>query len=209
MNTETQNAFTDAPHTTLDPRAHEVLDFWFGSPTSSEYSNAWMMWFEQSDAVDEAIRSRFLSLHTEAVAGKCDTWAATPLGACALIIVLDQFSRNLYRGKPDAFAADAHALSIARALVSKGEDHSMPTPYHRMFIYLPFEHDETLESQQESMRLCEALKQETGLTAPLEWAAKHEVIIKQFGRYPHRNKILGRKSSPEEEAFLKEPNSSF
>lgn len=199
----------ETPQTALDPHARDVLDYWFGSPHLPEYGNARAMWFEKSDEVDATIRSRFLSLHTEAAAGKCDTWAATPLGACALIIVLDQFSRNVYRDKAEAFANDARALAIARTLVLHGKDRHLPTPHHRSFVYLPFEHDESIDSQHESIRLFEKLQGETGLAAPLEWAIKHAQIIQRFGRYPHRNKILGRPSTSEEEAFLQEPGSSF
>lgn len=193
----------------LDPQAREVLDYWFGVPGSADYNQARALWFQASEVVDAALRARFLTLHQQAAAGAYDAWTATPLGACALIIVLDQFSRNLYRNQPQAFAQDAQALAIARALIEQNKDRSLPTPHHRSFVYLPFEHDESLASQHESLRLFTALKEETGLADPLEWAIKHAEIIKRFGRYPHRNKILGRPSSAEEEAFLKEPGSSF
>ncbi len=194
---------------TLDPQAREVLDYWFGTPDSTDYNQARVFWFQVSEAVDAELRARFLTLHQKAAAGQCNAWTATPLGTCALIIVLDQFSRNLYRNQPQAFAQDAQALALARALIEQNKDRSLPTPHHRSFVYLPFEHDESLASQHESLRLFTALKEETGLADPLEWAIKHAEIIKRFGRYPHRNKILGRLSSAEEEAFLKEPGSSF
>lgn len=209
MSLNTENILKETPAIALDPCAQEVLDYWFGAPGSPEYGHERSLWFMQSDAVDADIRSRFLAAHQKASAGHYDAWTQTPLGACALIILLDQFSRNLYRGQAAAFAADAQALAIARKLVEQGKDCDLPTPHHRSFVYLPFEHDESIESQHESLRLYEALKKETGLASSLEWAIKHAVIIERFGRYPHRNFILGRTSSAEEKAFLQEPGSSF
>jgi len=209
MNTGTRDSLQQKPQIALDRRAREVLDYWLGAPDSAEYGRERRFWFQPSTEVDAVIRSRFLSVHTDAVAGKCNTWTTTTLGACALILVFDQFSRHLYRGTPDAFASDARALAITRNLVEQGEDQHLPTPYHRCFVYLPFEHDESMHSQRESLRLFEALKHETGLTTPFEWAVKHAEVIERFGRYPHRNKILGRLSSTEEAAFLREPGSSF
>jgi uncharacterized protein (DUF924 family) len=209
MRLNRENISKDPSTIALDPCAQEVLDYWFGTPDSPEYGRERALWFAQSDAVDADIRTRFLVAHQKASAGHYDAWTQTPLGACALIIILDQFSRNLYRGQAAAFAADAHALAIARKLVEQGKDRDLPTPCHRSFIYLPFEHDESIESQRESLRLFEALKNETGLASPLEWAIKHAVIINRFGRYPHRNLILGRTSSAEEKAFLQESGSSF
>ncbi len=209
MNHPSPQSLQEASAVGLDPRAREVLDSWFGAPDSADYNQARAQWFQSSDTLDAKLRSRFLALHQDAAAGKCDAWAATPLGACALIIVLDQFSRNLYRNQPQAFAQDAHALEIARTLIKQNKDRHLPTFYHRWFVYLPFEHDESMQSQDESLHLFTALKEEAGLTAPLEWAIKHAEVIKRFGRYPHRNKILGRPSSAAEEAFLQEPGSSF
>ncbi|BBO60202.1 DUF924 family protein [Mycoavidus sp. B2-EB] len=193
----------------LAPGACEILDFWFGAPGSAEYGGDRALWFSQSDAIDAVIRSRFEAVHESAMAGQCDAWARTPLGACALIVLLDQFSRNLYRGTARAFASDARALEVALTLVGSAEDRCLPTPYHRWFVYMPFEHDESMHGQRESVRLFEVLKSETGLSAPLTWALKHAEVMTRFGRYPHRNAILGRVSSAEEEAFLHEPGSSF
>ncbi|AKM29154.1 hypothetical protein AB870_01990 [Pandoraea faecigallinarum] len=186
-----------------------VLDFWFGTPGSAVYGMARAEWFRKSDTFDEAIRSRFGALHAQAVAGALSEWAQTPLGACALIVVLDQFSRNLFRNQAQAFAGDARALAVARRMVEAGDDRRLPTAQHRGFVYLPFEHDESLESQHVSLALYEQLAQAHGLVDNLDYARKHAVIIERFGRYPHRNAALGRESTPEEIAFLKQPGSSF
>ncbi|VVD70017.1 DUF924 family protein [Pandoraea anhela] len=186
-----------------------VLDFWFGAPDAEAYGMARPEWFRKSDAFDDEIRTRFGALHAQAVAGELRDWADTPLGACALIVVLDQFSRNLFRHQAQAFAGDAQALTVARRLVEAGDDHRLPTAQHRVFVYLPFEHDESLESQHVSLALYEQLAQASGLVDNLDYARNHAVIIERFGRYPHRNAALGRVSTPEEIAFLKEPGSSF
>jgi uncharacterized protein (DUF924 family) len=192
-----------------DARAQAVLDFWFGAPGSPEYGQPRDFWFKKSAATDRHVRAQFSELHAQALAGRCDAWVATPLGACALIIVLDQFSRHLFRGEAAAFAADAQALGIAASVVHAGVDRQLPTPMHRSFVYMPFEHDESEASQRVSLKLFGALRQETGLTEPLEWAEKHAEVIARFGRYPHRNAVLGRESSAAESAFLLQSGSRF
>ncbi|AIU25930.2 hypothetical protein LV28_04685 [Pandoraea pnomenusa] len=191
------------------PPWQAVLDFWFGASDAPEFGMARVEWFRKSDAFDEEIRSRFGPLHERALDGELADWAATPPGACALIVVLDQFSRNLYRGQAKAFAGDAQALAVAQRLVEAGDDQRLPTAQHRVFVYLPFEHDESLDSQQRSLALYERLAKASGLVDNLDYARKHAVIIERFGRYPHRNAALGRVSTPEEIEFLKQPGSSF
>lgn len=191
------------------PPWQTVLEFWFGSPDAPDYGMERPEWFRKSNAFDDAIRARFGALHAQAIDGALEDWARTPLGACALIVVLDQFSRNLFRGDAKAFAGDARALAVARRLVEAGDDRHLPTPQHRVFVYLPFEHDESLESQHLSLALYEQLAKSFGLVDNLDYARKHAVIIERFGRYPHRNQALGRASTPEEIAFLKTPGSSF
>lgn len=194
---------------TTDAPWQAVLDFWFGTPDSEVFGLARPEWFRKSDAFDDEIRTRFGEAHAQALAGELDDWARTPLGACALIVMLDQFSRNMYRGTAGAFAGDARALAVARQLVAAGEDQRLPTAQHRVFVYLPFEHDESLESQHTSLELYEQLAKSHGMVDNLDYARRHAVIIERFGRYPHRNAALGRVSTPEEVAFLKEPGSSF
>lgn len=187
----------------------EVLDFWFGAPGSPEFNAERSLWFTKSPATDQAIGRTFGALHARALDGQLNAWAEAPASACALIVLLDQFSRNLYRDDARAFAGDAQALALARRMVDTGADSQLPTPYHRWFVYLPFEHDESLQSQRESLRLFGLLAQREQVAGPLEWARKHAEVIERFGRYPHRNRALGRVSTPEEEAFLRLPGSSF
>lgn len=196
-------------HTSLPDDAQAVLDYWFDTPDSSAWNTVRPLWFSKSDATDEDIRRRFLATWEQARAGACDAWALTPLGACALIVLTDQLSRNMFRGKPEAFATDALALRTARAMVARGDDLKLPTPFHRQFCYMPFEHDESLESQNASIRLFTQLRDDTGSGDALHWAELHRDVIVRFGRYPHRNAILGRSSTPEEIAFLAQPGSSF
>lgn len=193
----------------LAPDARRVLDFWFGAPDSPEWNRVRPLWFTKSDATDDLIRDVFLDVWQAARAGALNHWLASPEGACALIVLTDQFSRNMFRDRAEAFATDGCALAAARHLVSQGWDRDLPTPYHRQFCYLPFEHDETMASQDESIRLFTALRDETGFADPLHWAVLHRDVIVRFGRYPHRNAALGRVSTAEETAFLLEPGSSF
>jgi uncharacterized protein (DUF924 family) len=192
-----------------DPCAREVLDFWFGLPGSAEYGQARKMWFKKDAAFDTLLRERFGALLAAARAGELDAWAATPEGALALVIVLDQFSRNCHRDTPHAFAGDDRALALARRLVEDGEDLGLPTLYHRVFAYLPFEHAETIEAQRESVRLFGTLRDEPDGEGYYEYAVRHAEVIERFGRFPHRNAQLGRASSEAELAFLREPGSRF
>lgn len=146
----------------LDPRAREVLDFWFGAPDDPAFGTARPMWFGGAPALDAQLRERFGALADAAKAGELDAWAGTPLGALALIVVLDQFPRNIHRGTPLAFAADRAALAHAKALVASGGDRALPTGHHRAFAYLPFEHDESPDSQREAVRLCAQIKDDAG-----------------------------------------------
>lgn len=181
-----------------DPRIAEVLSFWFEELTPAQH---WM----RDDAVDAAILERFGAVNAEAAAGGCDGWQAGCDGALALVITLDQFSRNLFRNSPRAFANDPKALEIARNAIDAGHDAALPDG-RRMFFYLPFEHAEDLAMQERCMELFSALD----LTDQnMQAVRRHHEIIERFGRFPHRNDVLGRESTVEEVAFLKEPNSSF
>ncbi len=184
----------------------EVLDFWFGTPPCTEPR---AQWFRKDEAFDTLIRTRFGATLEAALAGGLLDWDRSASGALARIVVLDQFSRNSFRGSPRAFAGDALALAAAQALVGRGDDHLL-APLQRWFAYLPFEHAEDSAMQQQSMRLFGALAAEhPGMADAREWAQKHADVIARFGRYPHRNAILGRPSTAEEQAFLAEPGSSF
>lgn len=189
----------------MDPA--EVLDFWFGAPGSPEHGTARALWFTKSADTDAQMRARFGAELETALRGERDGWATTPCGALALILLLDQFTRNIHRDTARAFAGDAKALILARKLVEDGADQALP-PHERWFVYMPFEHSERLADQHEGVRLFERLASD-GLADPLPWAIKHREVIQRFGRFPHRNEILGRASTPEEIAFLGQPGSRF
>ena len=183
--------------------AAEILEYWFGADASVPRD----FWFRKSDTVDGEIRARFGATVEAALDGSLDHWAATPEGCLALILLLDQFTRNAFRGSPRAFAGDAAALGHARRLVDAGLDRRFEA-LRRWFIYLPFEHSERLADQYESLRLFGELASD-GEPGSLEWARKHFEVIRRFGRFPHRNDIVGRASTPEEVEFLKQPGSRF
>jgi uncharacterized protein (DUF924 family) len=187
--------------------ANDVLAFWFGEPGSAEYLQPRELWFRKSDATDRLIAERFGAVVERALLGQHDDWAATPRGALALVIILDQFTRNIFRGTPRAFAGDARALALATRLVDTARDLTL-APTERWFVYMPFEHSERLLDQYEAVRLFERLAA-AGLDAPLEWARRHFEVVQRFGRFPHRNAILGRASTLEEEEFLRQPGSGF
>jgi uncharacterized protein (DUF924 family) len=189
--------------------AQQVLDFWFGRPGDAHYHCAREEWFRKDDAFDAQIRARFGPLIERALAGELAGWASQPASAVAQIVVLDQFTRNAFRGSARAFAGDALALAAARSLVASGVDRTLPG-VRRQFVYLPFEHSESRADQHESLRLFEQLARDEPALADLrEWAHKHLVIVERFGRFPHRNAILGRASTPEEVEFLRQPGSGF
>ncbi|MTE00208.1 DUF924 family protein [Paracoccus sp. YIM 132242] len=171
--------------------AQDVLDFWF-SPDMEPH------WFAKSDAIDARIREGFAETYQAAHRRQLDGWAATPDGALALAIVLDQVPRNIFRGTPRAFESDDLALDHARAAVDAGFD-SQVDPKRRVFFYLPFEHSEDLPDQTRSVELFETL----GDPGYLDYAVRHRDIIEKFGRFPHRNAILDRPNTPDEDEFLK------
>jgi uncharacterized protein (DUF924 family) len=179
--------------------ANDILAFWFG-PTDADRPE----WFRADPAFDRTIRDRFGALIEDALAGRLGGWADTPPGALARLLVLDQFPRNAFRGTPRAFAGDAQALAGARAMVAAGDDLAL-SPRQRVFVYLPFEHAESLVAQREAVGLFERL----GVDGYTEWARKHLAVIERFGRFPHRNDILGRASTAEEIEFLAQPGSRF
>jgi uncharacterized protein (DUF924 family) len=156
-------------------------------------------WFRRSDAFDAEIRQRFEGLHHAAARGELDGWAETPEGALALLLLLDQFPRNLFRGSPHAFATDPLARKVAREAVDQGFDAKVD-PALRQFFYLPFEHSERLDDQDHGVSLCTA----SGDADLVKWASLHRDIIARFGRFPHRNASLGRTTTEAEQAFLDE-----
>lgn len=173
----------------MKPR--DVLDFWLGQEPGR--------WFEPDPAFDAEIRTRFGQAHEDAKAGAYDAWAETAEGALALVILLDQFARNIHRDTAEMFAADAKALSVAGRAVDRGFDMALPVE-QRQWLYLPFMHSEALADQER----CIVLSERSGLDDTLKWAVIHADIIRRFGRFPHRNPLLGLDTTPEEQAFLDE-----
>ncbi|MBX9774359.1 MAG: DUF924 family protein [Xanthobacteraceae bacterium] len=169
--------------------ADDVLTFWHAAGEKK--------WFAKNDAFDAEIKSRFMDTYEAAAAGKLSDWDATPEGALALTIVLDQFPRNMFRRDARAFAADATARAVADRALARGFDRQVADNV-RMFFYLPFEHSEAMADQER----CCALFKTLGNADLLQWAELHADIIRRFGRFPHRNAVLGRTTTPDEKAFL-------
>lgn len=195
---------------------NEVLFYWFLTPThdDSYLSERMKLWFRKDDATDRHIAERFGAVLAEASAGGLDSWAELSRGRLGLIIVLDQLSRNIHRGQPEAFAADDKARALCLEGLAKGHDQRLH-PIERLFFYLPLEHSEDLALQERSVALVGALVEEVPTEVRswyesfLDYARRHRDVIARFGRFPHRNAILGRPSTPEEASFLEQPGSSF
>lgn len=179
----------------MSPEA--VLNFWFKELSPRD-------WFRKNPELDHDIRERFFSLWLKASREELKDWRATPEGRLAEILVLDQFSRNIHRDTKKAFQNDKLALTLAREMIHLGWDKNFPVE-QRAFIYMPFMHSEDLNDHHEAEKLFDV----EGLEENLDYEVRHRKILEKFGRYPHRNKILGRKSTPEEVEFLKSPGSSF
>ncbi len=178
-------------------QATDILHFWF-----NELDNKGR--FAKDAALDALLRERFGSTLQAAIRGELAHWRVTPQGRLAEIIVLDQFSRNIFRDQPASFEQDPQALALAQALVASGQAITL-APEQRAFAYMPFMHSESLLIHEQAVLLFS----EAGLEANLNYEHKHQAIIARFDRFPHRNVILGRVSTPEEEAFLQQPGSSF
>jgi len=174
-----------------------VIEFWFEELTPKQ-------WWVKDEALDKTIKERFESTLIEAKLRRLAEWRYQPRGRLAEIIVLDQFSRNIYRDTPDAFAADQLAQQLTLVAIEAGDDRSL-TQQERLFIYMPLMHSEDPEMHEIAIEVFTAL----GLEENLDYERQHKAIIDRFGRYPHRNAILGRESTPEELEFLKQPGSSF
>jgi uncharacterized protein (DUF924 family) len=176
----------DAIEDPIGPQS--VLAFWRAAGPDK--------WYAKDAAFDAAIRARFLGTYEAAAAGRL-AWDETPEGALALVIVLDQFPRNMFRGSARAFAADPLARKVAARAIDRGFDQRVAVP-ERCFLYLPFEHSEDIADQEQ----CVALNRASGDADAVKWAELHADIIRRFGRFPHRNTALGRATTPEEQAFL-------
>jgi uncharacterized protein (DUF924 family) len=188
----------------------EVSDFWFGAPGSALDGQARREWFVKDDAFDTLIRERFGAAIDAAIAGGLRAWdAAGPDGVLARLLLLDQFARNAYRNTARAFAGDALALAAAQQMVDSGAERAL-APLRRAFVYMPFEHAEDPDMQARAVALFTQLAADyPGFDAMRDYAQRHRDVIARFGRFPHRNAILGRASTPEEAAFLQQPGSRF
>lgn len=178
-----------------------ILDFWFGRGRTPRFKK---FWFEKSFTTDRKIKERFGKALEAAKKGRFEAWKTTPRGRLALIILLDQFSRNIYRGKKESFAADAKALRLSKEALKRREDAKLH-PIERIFLYMPFMHSEKKSDQKKSVALYKKLKMKENL-----WYAKeHQRVIDAFGRFPHRNAILKRRSTKKEREYLAKPGAGF
>lgn len=185
----------------------EVLNFWFGREGEEGYGEFREAWFQKDQEFDEQVRGRFLEDYERAARGEYDRWREEPESRLALVILLDQFPRNLFRGDPRTHATDDKALVISNKALQKGLDRELLT-FQRHFLYMPFMHSEDLENQRRSVALFRELADE-GSPDVTEYAEGHRDIVERFGRFPHRNEVLGRRTTPEEAEFLEQPGSSF
>ena len=184
----------------------DVLAFWFGP--ADRRGKPRPEWFRKDAAFDEEIRGRFGELHRAAAVRGLEAWRASPEPMLALVVLLDQFSRNLFRGDARAFAQDAHARECAREALARADDLRM-LPVERQFLYLPFVHSEEARDQDRGVDRMASLEVFEETRGVAEWAEKHRAIIRRFGRFPHRNAALGRPSTPAELEFLARPGSGF
>jgi uncharacterized protein (DUF924 family) len=193
----------------VPPDARAILDFWFGAPGSADYGRQRALWFRKQADTDRTVRERFGALTEAAVAGALRDWDATAHGALARILLLDQFTRNIHRNSARAFCGDALALDAAKGVLEAG---ALPQliPAERAFVFMPFEHAEDLACQDRAVALFEALAREhPEFDGMLHYARRHHEVIARFGRFPHRNAMLGRESSAAESAYLAQPGSGF
>ncbi|MDA7947536.1 MAG: DUF924 domain-containing protein [Hyphomicrobiaceae bacterium] len=177
----------------LPEEAGDVLRFWFGVLEPEQ-------WWLRDDAIDQEIKTRFAALYLRLSDEVPQSWLASPQGRLAAVIVLDQFPRNMFRDDPRAYASDPAALKLARETIASGDDEKL-APEQRSFLYMPYQHSEDPSVQEESLELFRSL----GDAVQLDYAEKHKQVIDRFGRFPHRNKVLGRKTTAVEKLFLKEP----
>ncbi|AKU10604.1 hypothetical protein AzCIB_0699 [Azoarcus sp. CIB] len=175
----------------------EILEFWFDELSPAQ-------WWKKDAAFDRMIAERFGDVHAQAARGELFEWRSTPAGRLAEVIVLDQFSRNMFRDLAAAFACDGMALVLAQEAIATGAEQAL-RPNERSFLYMPFMHSESLAIHKIAVQLFER----NGIPGNLDYELKHKTIIERFGRYPHRNAILGRESTPDEVEFLKQPGSRF
>jgi uncharacterized protein (DUF924 family) len=196
-----------APYPDLPARARTLLDFWFGAPEDPLREHHREVWFKSTPEFDAAVRENFLADYEAAGAAALATWEETPLGALALVLLLDQVPRNAFRGTPQAYRTDPAARAAADRALTRGFDQSVP-PRWRIFFYLPFVHSEDIADQRRALALAAALPPDPDHPQAGRHGHRHHDVVLRFGRFPHRNAILGRQSTPEELAYLAEPDSA-
>ena len=193
---------------TVPDRAKALLDAWFGPPADPGCEQHREVWFKSTEQFDAALREAFLADYRAAAASALDSWEATPEGALALVLLLDQIPRNIFRGQPRAYWTDAAARAAADRALAKGFDWLTP-PVRRLFFYMPFHHSENLDDQRRSRALFDALPRNPDRRGSLRrYGLPYLEVIERFGRFPHRNATLGREATPEEVAFLAECSQS-
>jgi uncharacterized protein (DUF924 family) len=188
--------------------AEEVLAFWFGREDEPGYGEFREAWFRKDPEFDQQVQGRFGPLYERAAAGELDGWREEARSCLALVICLDQFPRNMFRGDGRTHATDDKALETARYALERALDRELP-PFQRVFVYMPFMHSESVEDQRRSVELFGRLAEKPGAPDLTSYAVGHMEIVERFGRFPHRNVILGRETTPEEAEFLQGPDSSF
>ncbi|MGE0684789.1 MAG: DUF924 family protein [Candidatus Binatia bacterium] len=191
-------------------RIDEILSFWFGEPRNDQqyHDERRKLWFAADPHIDQDIRDRFLEDYEQAATQELKEWAMTPRSALARILLYDQFPRNMFRGTPRAFVTDTLARETTAYLLHAQEDRQL-RPVERLFVYMPLMHSEDLIDQRQSVSLFQQLAQDDPLVDSVSYALRHQEIIARFGRFPHRNAILSRSSTPEEIEFLQHLGSSF
>ena len=193
----------------MDVTSDVIHDFWFGGPNRDEFGQSRKAWFVKDSAFDAEVREQFLATLEAAERGELVHWRDAPKHCLSLVLLLDQFARNIFRDTPRAFTTDAMALETARVALAQKYDQTV-APVERIFFYLPFEHSESLADQEHCVALVQALVEvDSNRAGFLDYATRHRDVIARFGRFPHRNRILSRISSSAEVEFLKQPGSSF
>jgi uncharacterized protein (DUF924 family) len=188
-------------------KPEEVLDFWFGREGEPGYGEFREAWFRKNPEFDQRVRERFQELYEAAARSDLDAWRDEARSCLALVILLDQIPRNMFRGDPRSYATDRKAQEVAEYAVDRALDRELPA-FQRMFLYMPFMHSEDLEHQRRSVELFRVLGGD-GEGDSSDYAVRHMEIIERFGRFPHRNEVLGRQTTAEEAEFLTQPGSSF
>ncbi len=192
----------------MPSKPQEILDFWFGREDDPGYGEFRDAWFQKNEDFDNEVQTRFRDDYEQAANGERDDWRDEAHSALALVILLDQFPRNMFRGDGQTYATDAKALETAEYAIERALDRELPA-FQRMFLYMPFMHSEDVGVQRRSVEIFGRLATEDGAPDLTSYAVGHRDIVERFGRFPHRNAILGRETTPEEAEFLTQPGSSF